>query len=582
MLFSHLVSVFERIEHQDGRTEMTRILSELLVAVDAQEARIISYVSLGLLYPVFESTSFSLAEKTLSPLLAQWADASADDWQRELSTSKDVATVFEKFWQHNKHNEVSSRSIVDVYDQLVAIEKVQGNTSKERKAQLLKKLLDESSATEAKFILRIILGVLRLGFSEMTFINALSWMLSGSKKYSQQIENAFNVCADIGYISHQLKSFGIDGLSTISVKPGVPIRPAAAERMTSPDEIFNKLGECVSQPKLDGFRLQVHKYTDAHGEIIVKFFSRNLQEKSDVFPELTNAVRALPIDSLIAEGEAICFDLNTGFFLPFQETAKRGRKHLNVDVVESHPLKFFVFDILWANGKSLLDLPNHERRTILESVIPIGGVVAPISQTMCNSGHDVDAAFLHAISEGLEGTVIKRNDTPYTPGKRNFNWIKLKRKETGELSDTIDCVIFGYYFGKGSRSALGIGAVLLGVYNPDTDQYESIARCGSGPTEVEWTELKQLCDEIIAVEKPDNVAVSREHAPDVWVYPTLVVVVRADEITISPLHKAGKTEKNLGFALRFPRIMANRDDKSAEDSTTVAEVARLYQLQKTK
>lgn len=579
MRFRHLAEVFERLEHQDGRTEMTRILSELLAAVDAQEARVISYISLGMLYPIFQSTSFNLAQKTLDPLLNQWAGVDAAQWRQSVATSHDLASAFEKFWSPEAQNK--EQSIVEVYERLVEIEQAQGSASKEKKAQLLKKLLDGSSPLESKFILRIIFGVLRLGFSEMTLVDALSWMLVGSKKHSQDIENAFNVCADIGYIVYQLKTYGLDGLSHITVTPGVPVRPAAAERMTSPEEIYNKLGECVSQPKLDGFRLQVHKFTDEHGGAVVRFFSRNLQEKSDVFPELTQAIQALPVASLIAEGEAICFDINTGLFLPFQETAKRGRKHRDDDVIQAYPLKLFIFDILWANGQNLIHLPNHERRTVLEQVIPQGDVVAPIGQTICRSGNDVDAAFLLAISEGLEGTVVKRNDTPYTPGKRNFNWIKLKRKETGELSDTIDCVILGYYLGKGSRSLLGIGAVLLGVYNPDRACFESIARCGSGPTQVEWVALKYACDEIAVPEKPYHVAVSAEHEPDVWVVPSLVVVVRADEITISPLHRAGRTESTLGYALRFPRIMANRDDKSAQDVTSTGEVRRLFQLQKT-
>ncbi|MBM3894017.1 ATP-dependent DNA ligase [Candidatus Dependentiae bacterium] len=580
MLFSDLVAVFEKIESQSGRTEITKILSGLLVSLDAQEARFVSYLISGMLYPVYQSTAFNLAEKTLSPLFAEWLVLDANEWRLKVGSSKDLAEAFSV--SHKRIEPLPGRSILMIYDALVAIEKTTGSASKEKKAALLKSLLDESSAQESKVIIRIILGVLRLGFSEMTFIDALSWMLCGSKKYSQKIEDAFNVCADIGLITYQLKLFGIQGLDTIVITPGIPVRPAAAERMSDPEAIFNKLGECVSQPKLDGFRLQVHKFVDVTGEVVVKFFSRNLQEKSDVFPELTQAVLAIPEQTLIAEGEAICYDVNTGSFLPFQETAKRGRKHLDEDVVQSHPLKFFVFDILWAQGKSLIDLPNYERRAVLEKVIPAGDVIAPISQVVCSSGAHVDASFLHAISEGLEGIVVKRNDTPYTPGKRNFNWIKLKRKETGELADTVDAVVLGYYFGKGSRSLLGIGAVLLGVYNQTSCLFESIARCGSGPTELEWAGLKELCDRFSFDHKPGNVLVSREHAPDVWVVPEIVVVVRADEITISPLHKAGKTDTELGYALRFPRIMQTRDDKQAIDVTTVDEIKRLFELQRNK
>jgi DNA ligase-1 len=580
MLFASLVAVFERIEHQSSRLEMMRELSELFLQSSPHEAQIISYLSLGVLYPVFISTAFNLAQKTLSPVLQEFSGVSHAEWASNLEFSGDLGSTFERSSGLLGGGELT---VVEAYDALVEIEKVTGNGSKEKKIALLLALLSKCSKLEAKFIVRIIVGVLRLGFSEMTIIDALSWMLVGNKSHTSNIEAAFNVCADIGLVTYQLKTFGLAGIEHLSVTPGVPVRPAAAERMNSPEDIFNKLGVCYSQPKLDGFRLQVHKYVDEEGVTQVTFFSRNLQEKSDVFPELTASVKKLSAESFIAEGEAITYDVNTGIFLPFQETAKRGRKNLDQSVVDDFPLKLFLFDVLYLNGTSLLDLSHEQRRKVLTSFLDGGdGTVLAIGETRCESAHDVDLAFTQALSEGLEGVVIKKGDTPYTPGKRNFNWIKLKRKETGELNDTLDCVILGYYWGQGHRSSLGIGAVLLGVYNNKTDCFESIARCGSGPTESEWRSLKQQCDARKIHACPQDVLIAHEHTPDVWVDPVVVVAVRADELTRSPLHRAGKSETSLGFALRFPRIMDYRFDKSAHDATTVVEVVRLCELQNKK
>lgn len=577
MLFASLVTVFERIEHQASRLEMIRELSALFDSVSPEESQIITYFSLGSLYPVFRPTVFNVAQKTLSPVLANFSGVVQEDWDCASEKLGDLGSVFELFWTSK---ESSGLTLVEVYAALIEFEAISGNGSKDKKNVFLLNLLSKCNGLEVKFIIRIILGVLRLGFSEMTIIDALSWMISQNKSHSPAIEAAFNVCADIGFVTLQLKLYGIEGISHLLITPGVPVRPAAAERMNSPKDIFDKLGACYSQPKLDGFRLQVHKYVDENGVTQVKFFSRNLHEKSDVFPELSASVRALDAQSFIAEGEAITYDLNTGIFLPFQETAKRGRKHLNQSVIDDFPLKLFLFDVLYLNGENLLSVTHKQRRKILVSFVASSdGIITAIGETRCDSAQAVDHSFMQALAEGLEGVVIKKGDTPYTPGKRNFNWIKLKRKETGELSDTLDCVILGYYWGKGHRSALGIGAVLLGVYNDETDMFESIARCGSGPTEEEWKSLKAQCDEHKLSDRPSDVATAQEHAPDVWVEPRVVVAIRADELTRSPLHRAGKIADAPGYALRFPRIMEHRFDKSARDSTTVKEVVRLYELQ---
>lgn len=577
MLFRNIVEIFERIEHQDSRLEMMRELAELFKGISAEEAQIVTYLSLGSLYPVFIPTLFNLAQKTLAPVLATVAAVSPSEWSLAVEQSGDLGSAFERCAVEPVGSDLT---LQQVYGALVAIERVSGVNSKEIKLELLRALLSQCSGREAKFIIRIILGVLRLGFSEMTIIDALSWMLVQNKLHAQEIEDAFNVCADLGRIVHVLKIQGLAGIADIGITPGVPVRPAAAERMSHPDDVFNKLGPCYAQPKLDGFRLQVHKYVDAVGVTRVKFFSRNLQEKSDVFPELSVSVEKFSATSFIAEGEAICYDVNTGQFLPFQETAKRGRKHLNEAVVQEYPLKLFLFDILYLNGQSLLSSSHEGRRKILVSSLnDSDGVVCPLEETFCTSAQMVDDAFTKALSEGLEGLVIKKGDTPYTPGKRNFNWIKLKRKETGELNDTVDCVVLGYYWGKGHRASLGIGAVLLGVINHATGMYESLARCGSGPTEDEWRFLKSECDRYKVMQRQLDVLTAQEHAPDVWVAPTFVVVVRADELTKSPLHYAGRTETTPGYALRFPRIMEYRFDKSARDATTVDEIIRLYELQ---
>ena len=175
--------------------------------------------------------------------------------------------------------------------------------------------------------------------------------------------------------------------------------------------------------------------------------------------------------------------------------------------------------------------------------------------------------------------MVKRPDAHYQPGKRNFNWIKLKRHEVGQLTDTIDAVVLGYYAGRGKRASFGIGAFLVGFYNPATDTFETVAKIGTGLSDEEWVDLKKRCDHDAVDTQPHNVVCAPELAPDVWVAPTTVVIVRADEITQSPLHTAGRTKTELGFALRFPRFMGYSLDKLPTQATTVHELKELYRLQ---
>ena len=284
---------------------------------------------------------------------------------------------------------------------------------------------------------------------------------------------------------------------------------------------------------------------------------------------------------LICEGEAIVYDAHTDTFLPFQETVKRKRKHGIEQAAEEFPLRVFIFDILYLNGKDFLNETHEERRNQLLALFKNfpSQAIQIIGEKQVATAKELEDYFAANIAAGLEGLVVKRADAIYQPGKRNFNWIKLKRQEEGHLEDTVDCVILGYYAGEGKRANFGIGAFLVGLYHPQQDRFETVAKIGTGLSDEQWIELKKKCDAIAVQEKPKNVLVGKELAPHVWVDLSMVCIIRADEITISPVHTAGKTEHKLGYALRFPRFMGYRIDKSADEATTIHEIERMYQDQ---
>ncbi len=580
MKFEVVSEAFQEIEHTSSRLKKTKLLADIFAEATANEAQMISYLSLGELYPPYKNEQFNIADKSMLPIVARLLDKSEATIKKAVKKEGDIGIVVgDGSWLQSS----TDLTVTKVYNALCTIEKIEGTGSQEKKADELFALLGDLNPLSAKYVVRIVLGKLRFGFSDMTLIDALSWMEVGDKSLRTEIEHAYNISVDIGLITKTLKEGGIKAIEKMHIAIGIPIRPAAAERLPSAKAIIDKIGPCVAQPKLDGFRLQIH-IDKTTKKPKVYFFSRNLKNMSEMFPDLIKPVESLKVKTLICEGEAIGYDPHTDMFLPFQETVKRKRKHGIEKAMTEFPLKLFLFDLLYLNGKSLLDMPHEERYEKLKKIVKDDpdSPLQFIQEKEVKTAKQLEDYFYATIGEGLEGVVVKRMDAIYQPGKRNFNWIKLKRQEESELDDTIDCVILGYYAGSGKRASFGIGAFLVGVFNKKDDQFETIAKVGTGLSDAEWKEMRKKLDKVAVKKKPTNVVCAKELYPDVWTAPEIVCIILADEITKSPTHSAGKTEKELGFALRFPRFMGYRDDKDPEDATTIAELKKMFKHQKTR
>ncbi len=572
MHFKTVAHTFQKMELTASRTAITELLADLLGQATAREAEHICYLSLGALNPPYIGTQFNLAQKSMIKVVAPLLFLTEHEVQMNLEKCGDLGSVIEQFeWAGSDHLSVEA-----VFKSLSAIEKVEGTGSQEKKGARIQELLRELDHISAKYVVRIILGMLRLGFSDMTIVDALSWMEAGNKSLRPVIEDAYNVCADIGLIAYELKENGIEKIRGMKIHVGIPIRPAAAERMADVEEIMTKMGPCFAQPKLDGFRLQVH-VDKTEPEPVIRFFSRNLADMSAMFPEFVAACKELPVQTFIADGEAMVFDPNTKLFLSFQETVKRRRKHGIDEMVSEMPLQLYIFDVLYLDGVNLLNATHMERRRQLCDLLADNhnDTLQVIEERTMSTPQELEHYFLEQIAGGLEGLVIKKPDAIYQPGKRNFNWIKLKYQAADKLNDTMDLVILGYYPGKGRRAQFGIGAFLVGIYNPRDQMYETVAKVGTGLTDELWFDLKQRCEKLTVHEKPKDVRCEKSLFPAVWLYPSLVCEVLADEITLSPVHTAGKEEGRLGYALRFPRFVRFRDDKNSYQATTLAELETL-------
>jgi DNA ligase-1 len=392
------------------------------------------------------------------------------------------------------------------------------------------------------------------------------------------LEGAYNRTSALGLVGKTLKDSGVEEVKKLKVRVGFPIRSELCERLPNPEKVIEKMGQVDAQYKYDGFRVQIHKHGDD-----VRMFSRNLEDMSHMFPELIEGTRKqVKAKTVILDTEALAYQPESEEFLPFQETTKRRRKHNIEEVAKTLPLKAFVFDILYADGKSLIDEPQSERMKVLQKVVEKGDVLLPAPGRVLTDPKDLQLMLDDAISKGLEGVVVKKLDSRYEAGGRNFNWVKLKRHSNGELHDTIDCVILGYIFGKGKRTAFGAGALLVGVYDQERDEFVTVSRIGTGLTDDEWRSIKERTHGLELDHKPARV--DSLITPSVWVKPEIVIEVLADEITRSPLHSAGATitddVKEPGYALRFPRLVTFRDkDKKGEDATTVKELIEMYKDQ---
>ncbi|HEX5830298.1 MAG TPA: ATP-dependent DNA ligase, partial [Gemmatimonadaceae bacterium] len=467
-------------------------------------------------------------------------------------------------------------TLLTTYRSLLELARASGTGARQRKGDLLLALLKRATALEAKYLVRIVQGRLRLGVGDQTILEAAAAGALGDRREKPVIEHAYNIRADLGAIVCVAYADGKAGLARITPEIGVPVRPALAQRLGSVGEIVERLGMVQAEPKFDGFRLQLHR----DGERVLAF-SRRLENVTGMFPEVAAALcRQLKARRAIVEGEAVVYNPESGEFLPFQVTMTRKRKHRVDEMAERYPLRFFAFDLLYVNGRNYIPRPLRARYARLAALLP-GGPDDPVATTEMlptDSPERLQLYFDEMVERGLEGIVAKRPDSPYHAGARQYNWVKLKRAYQSKLRDTVDVVLVGYLVGRGKRAALGIGSLVGAVYDPAHDRFRTVAKIGSGLAESEWKELRAMLDACATAKMPRRVDALLE--PDVWVEPRYVVTVLADEITRSPVHTCGKVDGEPGYALRFPRLVSGvRVDKAAEDATTEQEILDMYRAQ---
>jgi DNA ligase-1 len=574
MEFSIFSETAAKLEETSSRLEMISILAKLFEKAHAGNVDKIIYLLQGQIAPPFVSLDVGIGEKFVERAIAISSGYTQGQVHAAYRKTGDLGKAAEQLMEKKKQTSLVSKELTveDVHEVFVKISKTMGKGSQDTKIKLLAELLSHAAPLDARYIVRIPVGKLQLGVGDPTILDALSKAKEGDKSMREELERAYNLSSDLGDVANRYYEGKLKGKESI-IKLFNPIRPALAERVNEPEEVIERHKTTAAEVKLDGFRTQIHKKGNE-----IRIFSRRLENTTNAFPEIVRAVREnVHAKEAIIDGEALAYNETTGELYPFQMTIQRKRKHGIAEKAEELPLHVFAFDLIYLNGEDYTQKPYIERRKALERIIKPDGISLTESITT-EDPKVLRTYFKKAIERGTEGLVCKDLNAPYKAGARGFNWIKLKRSYRGELADTIDIVIVGYYLGKGTRAQFKFGGFLGAVYDEKEDMFKTVTRVGSGFTEEMMKKLEHLLSDTTVEKKPARVDSLVE--PDFWVRPKYVITVKADEITESPMHTAGRKE-DTGYALRFPRMIGDvRADKNPEDATTVKEIIEMFKLQR--
>lgn len=585
MRYSLITDAYERIEATTKRLEMTDYLVELIKATPKDLVSEVAYLTQGKLYPDFTGVEIGMAEKMAITSIAKASSVKREEVNRLWKEMGDLGSTAEKLLSEKLSKQLSlgapqeALTVREVYETFEEIAKTTGKGAVESKVNLLTKLIASATPREAKYLIRTVTGRLRLGAGDMTFLDALAIAYGGGKDAREEVERAYNLSSDLGLVSETLAREGLEGIEAFSITIGRPVRPMLCERLTSAEEIMEKLGgEGAAEFKYDGLRIQAHISPEE-----VSLFSRRLENITSQFPDITVALReSVEAESAIVEGECVSVDPNTGELQPFQViTQRRGRKYHITEKAAEIPVILILFDALYLEGKTLVDHPYTSRREILEDIVRETEKVQVTHPAVIERPDELDQLMDKAIEAGCEGLVVKSvgPESVYQAGARGFLWIKYKREYKSEMADTVDLVAIGAFAGRGRRAGT-YGALLMAAYDEGSDSFKTVCKLGTG-----------FDDETLAKLPKDFEVLKLDHAhprvdskieADYWFVPAKVLEVIGAELTLSPSHTCGldAMKKDSGLAIRFPRFTGKwREDKAPEDATTVSEILSMYRSQ---
>lgn len=625
-----MVDTFELMEATKSRLALTDYLVSLIHNTPSTIIDKVVYLIQGKLRPDYEGIELGIAEKMIIRALSRALSVNISSIEKAYRQTGDLGDAARKIIS-SKENKITTRFTVEhIYSTLEVIARTSGAGSQELKVNYIVELLNHSTSREARYIIKFIMGTLRLGIADYTVMDALAISFTGNKSNRKILEDAYNVCSDLGAVAKVVATKGIEAVKTIQITLFKPIRPMLAERVRTAPEALSRMegGVAAAEYKLDGERIQVHLGKELYNgdnnirdggnsSSKVELFSRRLEKITHQYPDVINAI----VSSLkkvakeaIFESEVVAIDPQTLELRPFQELMHRRRKHEIDKTIEQYPVRLNIFDVLYLDGDDKTSLPYNQRRKILERILQQVAIktsdevnkkinknkhnssnnsnrgildnnyntsmIQLIPQTLVKSSEEIEKYMSSAIESGCEGLVLKQLSSIYKAGSRGYLWTKIKREYRSELADTLDLVIVGALHGRGRRVGK-YGALLLACYDHEADIFRSISKVGAGFTDIHLEDFYKKLEKHKIEHVHPRVDIITQNM-DVWFEPSVVIEVIASEITVSSAYSAAMNSirKGYGLALRFPKFTGKtRDDKSPEDATTVEEIVEMYKDQ---
>ncbi len=574
MLYREIAELYERLEREPSKLGKTAILASFLKKVPEELLRKVVLLSEGLVYPKYTMLELGVATQLMIRVIAKVAGVSTKEVERVFAETGDLGLTAEKLLKKRKQMTLFRKQLTVefVFDNLKKIPLETGEGSQERKLNLIAELLASAEPKEARYLVRTVLGELRVGVAEGILRDAIvdAFLVkdgvskSERERLTELVDYAWNLRGDFGEIAEVAKKEGAEGLKNVKVELGRPIQVMLAEKAESIEQVIKEFGKCAIQIKYDGMRSQVHKKGDR-----VWVFTRRLENVTEQFPDLVELCRQnLRAEECIVEGEVWAIDPVTRKPLPFQRLSERIHRKYNIEeMMRKIPIQMNLFDIVYLNGEMLFDKPLKERWEILKSIVnEVPGSFCLAEQLVTDDVKKAEEFYQYSLSLGQEGIMMKNLNSPYVFGRHVGHMYKIK-----PTLETLDLVIIGATWGTGKRAGW-LSSFILGCRDPDTGKFLECGMMGTGikekktrPEDVTFEELTQMLKPLIEFEK----------GTEVRIRPKVVVSVDYQEIQKSPNYPSG-------FALRFPRFIALRPDKSPDEADTIDRIRYLYDLQKRK
>ncbi len=549
MLFKNFAEFCNVVEKISSTIELASKVAALMKsAEDDEDLYNISLFLMGKVYPPWDERELGVGIGLIYEALENVSGIKKSKIEDLVREHGDLGIAAEKVLQNRamvtlSSEELTIKRVREIFDEIAGLV---GERSRKRKILLLTGLYAAASPIEARYLTRLILGEMRLGIGEGIVRDAISKAFNVP---TDLVERAYMITNDLGKVAIAAKREGISGLKQIKVQLHIPIRMMLAQNAESVKEALEEMQKVAVEWKFDGGRIQVH-----YGNGKVTVYSRRLENITNAIPEVVEEIKKCLSDGVILDGEVIA--VKDGKPMPFQHVLRRlRRKHEVAKMAEKIPLKVYFFDIVYRNGE-LIDLPLKERRRHLEEVVKSGEVVKIAEQVVTTDLNVIESIFKAAIDAGHEGVMLKNPESPYVPGKRGKNWLKLKI-----VRETLDLVVVGGEWGEGKRSQW-ISSFELACVDPTSGKLLNVGKVATGFTDEDLEEFTELFRPLIV----------RQVGKRVEFIPKYVFEVAYQEIQKSPKYESG-------YALRFPRFVRIRDDKDVDEADTIERIEQVFRSQ---